>query len=474
MYKVIQDIESEDRLIGFLTLKGFVYAAIALIFAFINFKLVTATGLGPLRWPFVLIFTPPMLLFGLLATPLGGVQSTEDWLIARLSFYFKPQRHTWDQSGLKELVTITAPKTEEKHYTDGLSQNEVKSRLEALAATLDSRGWAVKNVNVNTYSGPPTDQGSDRLVRSASLPQAVPTIAVRAEDDMLDPNRNVKAHQVDAMVQQKTAAYKKEILRKIDAARQAVLDAPSDLETLKQQNQAGVLTQPTTGTVARKAPKAPKPPAYLNKQEPPAVSSVVSQYNPEEQAILEEIHKHQQLDQEQKARLSSHLNTVLPDSGQLVTGTPPADNQPQDPAVTTPQQAPLPATPPPMQQPATAVVATPPQEPELVNTAIRDTAPADSSPQAVLPPVPMPDMAPSEPTQTTRTQPSEELDIVTAMSTGEQQNTPSEGHQAAIMDLAENRDLNQEITVATLSKEAERKLKQVQVNDDGEVVISLH
>ena len=461
MYKVIQDIESEDRLIGFLTLKGFVYAAIALVFAFINFKLVTATGLGPLRWPFVLVFTPPMLLFGLLATPLGGVQSTEDWLIARLSFYFKPQRHTWDQSGLKELVTITAPKKEEKHYTDGLSQNEVKSRLEALAATLDSRGWAVKNVNVNTYSGSPVDQGSDRLVRSASLPQAVPTIAVRAEDDMLDPNQNVKAHQVDAMVQEKTAAYKKEILRKIDAARQAVLDAPSDLETLKQQNQAGVLTQPTTTSTGRKAPKAPKPPAYLNKQEPPAASSVVSQYNPEEQAILEEIHKHQLLDQEQKARLSSHLNTVLPDSGQLITGIPPADSPNPSPVTSAPEQTTPQATPAPVQQP-TPVVAVSPQDSQHVDTAVQDTAP----PQAVLPPIPMPDPAPAESAQ--------EPDIITAMSTSELQNTPSEGHQAAIMDLAENRDLNQEITVATLSKEAERKLKQVQVNDDGEVVISLH
>jgi hypothetical protein len=40
VYKVIQDVEAEDKLLGPLTLKGFIYALIAATCAFIEFKLV--------------------------------------------------------------------------------------------------------------------------------------------------------------------------------------------------------------------------------------------------------------------------------------------------------------------------------------------------------------------------------------------------------------------------------------------------
>ncbi|HLG90757.1 MAG TPA: hypothetical protein VI336_01165, partial [Candidatus Saccharimonadales bacterium] len=61
VYKVIQDIEAEDKLVGPLTLKGFIYALIAGFLAFINFKLVISTELGYFRWPLLLIFALPML-----------------------------------------------------------------------------------------------------------------------------------------------------------------------------------------------------------------------------------------------------------------------------------------------------------------------------------------------------------------------------------------------------------------------------
>ncbi len=36
VYKVIQDVEAEDKLVGFLTLKTFIYAIIAGTIAYIN------------------------------------------------------------------------------------------------------------------------------------------------------------------------------------------------------------------------------------------------------------------------------------------------------------------------------------------------------------------------------------------------------------------------------------------------------
>ena len=51
--------------------------------------------------------------------------------------------------------------------TKGYSQTEVESRLKALANTLDTRGWAVKNINAGSYAqaGRYGQNGSsDRLI----------------------------------------------------------------------------------------------------------------------------------------------------------------------------------------------------------------------------------------------------------------------------------------------------------------------
>ncbi len=222
VYKVIQDIEAEDKLLGPLGLKQFIYAIIAVACGFMCFKLTVETGLGPARFLVVFVFLLPMLLFGLLAAPLGGIQSTETWLLAKLRFMLKPQRRIWDQSGIKELVTITAPKKVQKQYTDGLSQTEVKSRLSALASTLDSRGWAVKNVNVNMYTQPGyfSDEGqTDRLVSTEFLPQDVPAVDIKAEDDILDPQSNATAHHLDRLMHEAETKSKLSALEKFNDKR---------------------------------------------------------------------------------------------------------------------------------------------------------------------------------------------------------------------------------------------------------------
>jgi hypothetical protein len=195
-YKVIQDIEAEDKLLGPLSLRQFIYAVIVIVLGFVAFTL------GQIQFLLVLPFIPPIMFFGLLAAPFGQDQSSEVWLLAKIRFMFKPRRRIWDQSGLSELVTVTAPKYVEKHLTDGLDQTQVKSRLKALASTLDSRGWAVKNANISlatmpTYSGMMV--GDDRLV-AAPASVAVPDNDILASDDILDEQNNLTAQHLDSMI----------------------------------------------------------------------------------------------------------------------------------------------------------------------------------------------------------------------------------------------------------------------------------
>lgn len=225
VYKVIQDIEAEDKLLGPLTLKGFVYAVIALACAFIDFRLMFVTALGPVRWVIILIFLGPMLLFGTLASPLGREQPTEVWLLSRLRFLFKSRRRIWDQNGIKQLVTITAPKREEKQLTKDISQTEVQSRLQALATTLDSRGWAVKNVSVNLNNQPDyfsdEDDDSDRLVQASTIEQEQPVVDVHAEDDILDEQNNPTAQNFQSMMQRAEQDRKAQMANRLEAARHA-------------------------------------------------------------------------------------------------------------------------------------------------------------------------------------------------------------------------------------------------------------
>lgn len=223
VYKVIQDIEAEDKLLGPLGLKGLIYAAIVAALGFLNFRLLFASGLGPFRYMLIFIFFLPMILFAVLASPLGRDQPTEVWVLSRVRFLFKPHRRIWNQSGIKNLVTITAPKRIEKHLTKEFSQSEVRSRLEALAATLDSRGWAVKNINVNLNL--PTayelqDSGTDRLVDGSSVKQAVPDIDVRAADDILDEKNNPTAQNFQNLIVQADNERKQAVLDKINTARE--------------------------------------------------------------------------------------------------------------------------------------------------------------------------------------------------------------------------------------------------------------
>lgn len=211
---MIQDIEAEDHIIGPLSLRQFIYALISAFFLYICF-LVISKHLAVL----LVVFLPPALFTGFFAFPFGGDQPTEVWALAKIRFMFKPRTRIWDQSGVKELVTITVPKKIERNLTNGLSQTEVKSRLSALANTIDSRGWAVKNVNVNLYANPGSFQeASDRLIDVSSLPREVPSYDVSAADDMMDERSNPIAQQFDSMINASAQAHHQQLIERMNSS----------------------------------------------------------------------------------------------------------------------------------------------------------------------------------------------------------------------------------------------------------------
>lgn len=316
-YTVIQDIEAEDKLLGPLTLKQFIFASITVLTGYLSFWSLTS-GL-----PFLLIlFLPPTLFFGALAFPWSKDQPTEIWMLAKIRFYFRPRKRIWDQAGIKELVTITVPKTEEKHYTDGLSNREVKSRLKTLADTIDSRGWAVKNNVANFVVQPAYAQaqaGSDRLVQPSPRPQQNPTYDQHADDDMLDLTGNPEAQRLGQMIQESSTKQHDELIEKINLARQRTNPdstpqntAPASTnQTPQEQNDYWFMREPQAPTKPGTATFSASP-IVTPGQAPAGKKSETRTLTPEEQATLERIHQ-------QKSRpdpMNSHLKTILPLSQQ--------------------------------------------------------------------------------------------------------------------------------------------------------------
>ena len=231
-YKVIQDIEAEDKILGPLSLRQFIYAGVTIMLGFVAFRLFVAN-----LWYIAIIFLPPALFFGLLAAPLGAQQSSEIWLLAKIRFFVFPKKRIWNQDGIQELVTITVPKRVERQLTKGFSQEEEKSRLKALADTMDTRGWVVKNALPGSFNAGDTERLFD------ISPTANPTDST---SDIFDASSSQTAMKLEQMLKEHTTAQKQGIIEKIQTPMPAPIhnaaqDDPDITARLKQRNQTAHL-----------------------------------------------------------------------------------------------------------------------------------------------------------------------------------------------------------------------------------------
>jgi hypothetical protein len=142
VYKVPQDVEADDKLLGPFSFRQFIYLIIAVM------AIAIAWLLGGLFIPLAVIPLPIVVFFGALALPLKKDQPMEIYLAAVLSFYLKPRKRLWQPDGIQSLVEIVAPRMVEEQRTKDLSQSEAEQRLSYLASLVDSRGWAVRGVSL--------------------------------------------------------------------------------------------------------------------------------------------------------------------------------------------------------------------------------------------------------------------------------------------------------------------------------------
>lgn len=181
IYKVPQDVEADDKLIGPFSFRQFIYLIIVALSA------VIAWFLGGLFLPLAFIPIPIIIFFGALALPLRKDQPMEIYMAAMAMYFLKPRRRIWSPDGIESLIEITVPKTQEINRTKGISQNEAERRFTYLAEIVDSQGWAVR--------GSGAQQASNSALNSDVY------FAAQQVNDILDNNNSVARVLDDKLVQ---------------------------------------------------------------------------------------------------------------------------------------------------------------------------------------------------------------------------------------------------------------------------------
>lgn len=131
-YKVPQNVETEDKILGPLSVKQFIYVIIALMWAFLMWRIFSAYLIV------VLIFAFPVTGFFLL---LGFGQREgvpfEDYVVAFIRFLIVPRKRVWIKDDSKEVIV----KDQEKPKEDiNMGKNVSAGQLKKLANIIDTRG----------------------------------------------------------------------------------------------------------------------------------------------------------------------------------------------------------------------------------------------------------------------------------------------------------------------------------------------
>ena len=210
-YKVAQDVEAEDKILGPFSFRQFIYLLVAAA------GIALAWGLSQVFLPLAVIPVPIILLFGALALPLRKDQPMEVYLAAVISFYTKPRRRMWQPDGISSLIEITVPEKVEIERTKNLSQDEAERRLAYLSQLADTHGWSIRHTRV------PDAQGS--MISDVYF-------EAQQTSDMFDDNSS-EARAMTRRIEQSNQARRRAAIERMQAP-PAALPAVADGQPLQQ------------------------------------------------------------------------------------------------------------------------------------------------------------------------------------------------------------------------------------------------
>lgn len=190
VYKVPQDVEADDKLIGPFSFRQFIYLIIVALAGGL------AWGLAQIFIGLAIIPLPVILLFGALALPIRKDQPMEIYLAAMISFFLKPHKRLWEPDGIDSFIEITVPKTVEVQRSKNITQEDAEQRFSYLANLVDSEGWSIRGMGANTA------MNSDAYLEA------------QGTEDILDTNNSV-AQSFNSLMSQRTAKAREEAIERM-------------------------------------------------------------------------------------------------------------------------------------------------------------------------------------------------------------------------------------------------------------------
>ncbi len=212
VYRVPQDVEAEDKLLGPFSFKQFVFLIIAVGFFGI------AWALGVALLPLAIIPLPFGVFFTVLALPLRKEQPMEIYIAAVISFFLKPRVRLWEPDGVETLIEVVAPKTKEENLSKNYDQREIQRRLSYLANIVDTHGWSVRGV------GNPEATGN--LDTASSLQADFYNTAVQAEEDILD-RGNTTSRQIADMIAETDQQRREQLMQRMQKPQTPTAQQPT-------------------------------------------------------------------------------------------------------------------------------------------------------------------------------------------------------------------------------------------------------
>jgi hypothetical protein len=204
-YKVPQNVEAEDKIIGPLTFRQFVYALMGFGWAAVCFAIFRS-----LPAVMIIIGFPPTMLFMLLAFYTRDGQNFEQLLIAMVGFFAASRKRLWVKEDVLETfhVTPTAKKAEVTQRDPAV----VISELEKLSTLIDSRGWN-KPPQPEANLVQPAMAQEDRMV----APPPAPHAPDEPSTDMLDLQKSPLAQNLAELLRQAAEDVREEAMQQMAA-----------------------------------------------------------------------------------------------------------------------------------------------------------------------------------------------------------------------------------------------------------------
>lgn len=238
-YKVPQDVEAEDKLLGPLTARQFIYLIIALAWGGLMWRVFS--------WNIVimiLVILPVSGFFILLGVGRRQEQSFESYFVAVVRFMLVPRIQVWD----KDISTDVLVKPEEKRPELITEKHVTRGSLEQLALIMDTHG-SQKDPTIQLQDA--TNQAmvmSQRVVdpsQIAGVSSQPRTQRVATTDDVLDAD-STRSNEVGQLLENIEANIHQQAMNSVRKNLQNTSPSP--------QNTTSAVSQPqTSDAILKKA-----------------------------------------------------------------------------------------------------------------------------------------------------------------------------------------------------------------------------